>query len=108
MAELADHFSWRRSSTFNLLFTLSEEDYLYEPRLRGRLVPYSAPAHSVSEGRALGSMHACADCRRLPELRRLQTRLAARRYRRRSETAGFGVLEGLISASPPSRPRLPS
>ena len=29
LAEIADHFGWPRSSTFNLLTTLSEKGYLY-------------------------------------------------------------------------------
>jgi IclR family transcriptional regulator, acetate operon repressor len=39
LAELADHFGWPRSSTFNLLMTLSEKGYLYEPRPRAGYYP---------------------------------------------------------------------
>ncbi len=39
LAEIADHFGWLRSSTFNLLATLSEKGYLYEPRRRGGYYP---------------------------------------------------------------------
>lgn len=39
LAEIADHFGWPRSSTFNLLATLSEKGYLYEPRPRGGFYP---------------------------------------------------------------------
>jgi IclR family acetate operon transcriptional repressor len=39
LAEIADHFSWPRSSTFNLLATLSEKGYLYEPRRRSGYYP---------------------------------------------------------------------
>ncbi len=39
LAEIADHFGWPRSSTFNLLATLSEKGYLYEPRRRGGYYP---------------------------------------------------------------------
>jgi DNA-binding IclR family transcriptional regulator len=39
LAELADHFGWPRSSTFNLLTTLSEKGYLYEPRPRAGNYP---------------------------------------------------------------------
>ena len=39
LAEIADHFGWPRSSTFNLLATLSEKGYLYEPRRGGGYYP---------------------------------------------------------------------
>ena len=39
LAEIADHFGWPRSSTFNLLATLSEKGYLYEPRPRAGFYP---------------------------------------------------------------------
>lgn len=39
LAEISDHFGWPRSSTFNLLATLSEKGYLYEPRRRGGYYP---------------------------------------------------------------------
>ncbi len=39
VAELAQHFGWARSSTFNLVGTLAERGYLYEPRLRGSYYP---------------------------------------------------------------------
>jgi IclR family transcriptional regulator, acetate operon repressor len=39
LAEVADHFSWPRSSTFNLLTTLAEKGYLYEPRPRAGYYP---------------------------------------------------------------------
>jgi IclR family transcriptional regulator, acetate operon repressor len=38
-AEVADHFGWPRSSTFNLLTTLAEKGYLYEPRPRAGYYP---------------------------------------------------------------------
>ncbi|WLA84818.1 IclR family transcriptional regulator [Bradyrhizobium elkanii] len=52
LAELADHFDWPRSSTFNLLTTLSEKGYLYEPRARSGYYPtprWLAMARLVSE-----------------------------------------------------------
>jgi len=52
LAELADHFDWPRSSTFNLLTTLSEKGYLYEPRPRAGYYPtprWLAMARLVSE-----------------------------------------------------------
>lgn len=39
MAELADDLGWPRSSTFNLISTLLDRGYLYEPRLRGGYYP---------------------------------------------------------------------
>ena len=39
LAELASHFGWPRSSTFNLLTTLTEKGYLYEPRPRAGYYP---------------------------------------------------------------------
>lgn len=34
LSEISDQFSWPRSSTFNLLSTLSEHGFVYEPRAR--------------------------------------------------------------------------
>jgi len=39
LAEIARHFDWPRSSTFNLLGTLASRGYLYEPRSRGGYYP---------------------------------------------------------------------
>lgn len=39
MAEISDSLDWPRSSTFNLVGTLAEKGYLYEPRTRGRYYP---------------------------------------------------------------------
>ena len=39
LSEIADHFGWPRSSTFNLLTTLAERGYLYEPKLRAGYYP---------------------------------------------------------------------
>lgn len=41
LSELADHFGWPRSSTFNLLTTLAECGYLFEPRPRAGYYPTS-------------------------------------------------------------------
>jgi IclR family transcriptional regulator, acetate operon repressor len=52
LAEIADHFGWPRSSTFNLLATLSEKGYLYEPRPRAGFYPtprWLAMARMISE-----------------------------------------------------------
>lgn len=51
-AEIADALGWPRSSTFNLVTTLVELGYLYEPRLRGGLYPTSrwlSVAQTISE-----------------------------------------------------------
>ena len=39
LSEIADHFGWPRSSTFNLLTTLAERGYLYEPKPRAGYYP---------------------------------------------------------------------
>ncbi|MEW5423557.1 IclR family transcriptional regulator [Amorphus sp. 3PC139-8] len=39
LAEIAQHFGWPRSSAFNLLSTLVERGYLYEPKRRGGYYP---------------------------------------------------------------------
>lgn len=39
LAEIAKHFDWPRSSTFNLLGTLAGRGFLYEPRARGGYYP---------------------------------------------------------------------
>jgi IclR family acetate operon transcriptional repressor len=39
LAEIADALDWPRSSTFNLVGTLADKGYLYEPRLRGGYYP---------------------------------------------------------------------
>lgn len=39
LAEIAKHFGWPRSSTFNLLGTLLNRGYLYEPRAREGYYP---------------------------------------------------------------------
>ena len=39
LTEIAKHFSWPRSSTFNLLGTLASRGFLYEPHSRGSYYP---------------------------------------------------------------------
>jgi len=39
LAEISKHFGWPRSSTFNLLGTLANRGYLYEPRAREGVYP---------------------------------------------------------------------
>lgn len=39
LVEISEHFNWPRSSTFNLLTTLLEKGYLYEPRSRAGYYP---------------------------------------------------------------------
>lgn len=39
LAEIADALGWPRSSTFNIVGTLVEKGYFYEPRLRGGYYP---------------------------------------------------------------------
>ncbi|WP_332689960.1 IclR family transcriptional regulator [Bosea sp. (in: a-proteobacteria)] len=39
LAELSDELGWPRSSTFNLIGTLADKGYLYEPRARGGYYP---------------------------------------------------------------------
>lgn len=39
LAEIAKHFDWPRSSTFNLLGTLAGRGFLYEPKARGGYYP---------------------------------------------------------------------
>lgn len=56
LAEIADHFGWPRSSTFNLLTTLAEKGYLYEPRPRAGYYPtprWLAQAKLVAEAEPL-------------------------------------------------------
>jgi DNA-binding IclR family transcriptional regulator len=41
LAEIADELDWPRSSTFNIVGTLVDKGYLYEPRSRGGYFPSS-------------------------------------------------------------------
>ena len=49
LAEIAKHFDWPRSSTFNLLGTLAARGFLYEPRARGGYYPAPLWAGLVRE-----------------------------------------------------------
>jgi DNA-binding IclR family transcriptional regulator len=58
LSELADDLSWPRSSAFNIIGTLIEKGYLYEPRARGGYYP---------SPRWLVLSQAVADAEPLPE-----------------------------------------
>jgi DNA-binding IclR family transcriptional regulator len=82
-AEIADGLGWPRSSTFNLVGTLAELGYLYEPRGRGGLYPTS---------RWLSIAQAVSEAELLPEaLLRLVARVAAET----GETTLVGAVAGL-------------
>lgn len=49
MAEISDLLGWPRSSTFNIVATLAEKGYLYEPRGRGGYYPSPRWMVTVSE-----------------------------------------------------------
>lgn len=56
LAEISKELSWPRSSTFNLISTLAEKGYLYEPQPRGGYYPsprWLAMAQSVSKAEPL-------------------------------------------------------
>ena len=48
LAEIAKHFDWPRSSTFNLLGTLAQRGYLYEPRPKAGYYPTPAWASLIN------------------------------------------------------------
>lgn len=39
LSEVSEHMGWPRSSTFNILFTLAEKGFLYEPKARAGYYP---------------------------------------------------------------------
>lgn len=83
LAEIADGLNWPRSSTFNIVGTLVEKGYFYEPRLRGGYFP-STRWQSV--------VQAIADSDPLPEaLVELVGGIAART----GETTAVGSGSGL-------------
>ncbi|HUR89713.1 MAG TPA: IclR family transcriptional regulator [Ramlibacter sp.] len=50
LADIAKHFEWPRSSTFNLLGTLAARGFLYEPKARGGYYPtplWSSLVHHI-------------------------------------------------------------
>lgn len=56
LAELSAHFGWPRSSTYNLIQTLLERGFLYEPKPRGGYYPtarWLALAQEVAEAEPL-------------------------------------------------------
>jgi DNA-binding IclR family transcriptional regulator len=56
LSEIADAFGWPRSSTFNLLNTLTERGYLYEPKPRAGYYPtprWLAQAQAVADAEPL-------------------------------------------------------
>lgn len=53
LADIVAHFGWPRSSAFNILATLTENGYLYEPRARSGYYPtprWSQLASAFAEG----------------------------------------------------------
>lgn len=53
LADVVAHFGWPRSSAFNILTTLVEAGYLYEPRARGGFYPsprWLQLARTIAEG----------------------------------------------------------
>jgi DNA-binding IclR family transcriptional regulator len=48
LADVVAHFGWPRSSAFNILSTLAEAGYLYEPHARGGFYPSSRWSHVVT------------------------------------------------------------
>lgn len=56
LAEISDELGWPRSSTFNLVSTLTDKGYLYEPRARGGYYPsprWLAMAQAISQAEPL-------------------------------------------------------
>jgi len=56
LAEISDDLDWPRSSTFNLVGTIVEKGYLYEPRPRGGYYPtprWLSLAQSIAEAEPL-------------------------------------------------------
>lgn len=56
LADVVEQFGWPRSSTFNILTTLVENGYLYEPRARGGFYPsprWLQIAQQIAEGEPL-------------------------------------------------------
>ncbi|SMF88382.1 transcriptional regulator, IclR family [Azospirillum oryzae] len=58
LAEMSDDLGWPRSSTFNLIGTLADKGFLYEPRVRGGYYPTP---------RWLALVQSIADAEPLPE-----------------------------------------
>ena len=82
LAEIADEIGWPRSSTFNIVSTLADRGYLYEPGIRGGYYP---------SPRWLGMAQMVADAEPLPDA--LQA-LVARIARDSGETTAIGAPAG--------------
>jgi len=83
LAEIADGLNWPRSSTFNIVGTLAEKGYFYEPRRRGGYFPSPRWQSVVQE---------IAESDPLPDsLRDLVDRVSART----GETTAIGCASGL-------------
>lgn len=82
MAEISDDLGWPRSSTFNLVGTIAERGWLYEPRQRGGFYP---------SPRWLTLARIVADSEPLPES---VHRLALRVAEETGETTAIGALAG--------------
>lgn len=83
LSEIADHFGWPRSSTFNLIETLTKMGFLYEPKYRAGYYPTH---RLVTLGQAIVADGPLSD-----DLRRMVVNLA----RKTSETAVLAALSGL-------------
>lgn len=82
MAEISDDLGWPRSSTFNLVGTIAEKGWLYEPRSRGGYYP---------SPRWLTLARIVADAEPLPEPVHA---LVARIAEETGETTAVGALAG--------------
>jgi len=82
LAEIADDLGWPRSSTFNLVGTIAEKGWLYEPRARGGYYPTP---------RWLTLARAVADAEPLPEAAHALVNDIADRT---GETTAIGALAG--------------
>lgn len=82
LAEIADDLGWPRSSTFNLVGTIAEKGWLYEPRTRGGYYPTP---------RWLTLARAVADAEPLPDT---AYALAAEIAEATGETTAIGALAG--------------
>jgi IclR family acetate operon transcriptional repressor len=82
MAEISDDLGWPRSSTFNLVGTIADKGWLYEPRQRGGFYP---------SPRWLTLARIVADSEPLPES---VHHLVARVAEETGETTAIGALAG--------------
>ncbi|WP_132031070.1 IclR family transcriptional regulator [Aquabacter spiritensis] len=82
LAEISDDLGWPRSSTFNLVGTIVEKGYLYEPRPRAGYYPTP---------RWLTLVQKISDAEPLPEIAR---QIAAEIARETGETTAIAALSG--------------